>query len=264
MSSSTQLAIHDDAASPGSCGALHYVLGISIMRPASLAAWTSARILSRNSMGTVIVSAVGPVPSTSSTKTLTTMSSDSPNATTSLAPVPPGPRSSHLHELERLDGLEVGGCRREVRVTELELDVANARALAEELCSHHVTQRVWVDAALEPRPGRQALQHRPDVGGLEGDAPKRTEERSAATQADDRSSMGCPLVDEGEGLRVEPDRSVARLAGRDAESSSRGIEVGGPECQRLSDPEPRAPEDDGLRDIPDSTEVQRSPPTSTP
>ncbi|MCH8154131.1 MAG: divergent polysaccharide deacetylase family protein, partial [Proteobacteria bacterium] len=59
--------------------------------------------------------------------------------------------------------------------------------------------------ALDPGPGRQALEHRPDVGGLERGTPKCAEERLSATQADDHATVGCPLLNEGESFRVEAD-----------------------------------------------------------
>ncbi len=50
-------------------------------------------------------------------------------------------------------------------MTELELDVAHARALAKQVRRNGVPQRVWVDPPLDPRPLREALEHRPDVAG---------------------------------------------------------------------------------------------------
>ena len=61
-----------------------------------------------------------------------------------------GARSSHLHEFEGLDRFQVGGSCREVRVPELELDMADARPLAQELGRHGVPQSVRVDSALDP------------------------------------------------------------------------------------------------------------------
>ncbi len=78
---------------------------------------------------------------------------------------------------------------------------------------------------------------------MEGDAPKCAEEGPPAVYAEDRATVSRPLLDQGEGLRVEPDGPVARLAARDPEGSSRGVEVGRPQRQGLSYPEPRAPED---------------------
>ncbi len=52
-------------------------------------------------------------------------------------------------------------------MAELELDVAHARALAQQLRRHGVAERVRVDPALDPRPPGEAPEQRADVGGLQ-------------------------------------------------------------------------------------------------
>ena len=84
---------------------------------------------------------------------------------------------------------------------------------------------------------------------MESDAPERTEKRPPAVYAEDRPPVGCPLLDESEGLGIEPDRPAARLPTRDAERSRRGVEIGGPEGQGLTHSKPRAPENWGFSSL---------------